>query len=445
MKKILNTVLLAFLISFNLSAQDVVELTDDEIRNIEINELLELVKTNKSIFLNEDNKRLNSFITKVSDRQALLDDAKTKLANEIDRNINLEASFEQNEKTLAELEEKLEIKVGVLGELFGVTRQYAGELLAASENSVVFYEFPNRPEVLKDIGQEKVHNLDQLENLWISYFDEIVAGSEIKNFEATITAPNGENIVGEVTRYGLFSASYDGKFVKPVSSLNSFQLLAKQPENTFTKTLSKHKRADEYTNVSIDPTRGFLLSLYLDKANWFERIAQGKSIGFVIIFIGFIGLAFSIFKIIKLREYSNEVLNDKADNIPSQMESLIKDGASRESKENIIDEFIINYSGKIEWGNNWVKFFAAVAPLLGLLGTVIGMIETFQAITLFGTGDPKLMAGGISQALVTTMLGLIAAVPLLFVHNILDSRSRAISQIYEEQAIGLLALVSIKR
>ena len=439
MKKILNTVLLAFLISFNLSAQDVVELTDDEIRNIEINELLELVKTNKSIFLNEDNKRLNSFITKVSDRQALLDDAKIKLANEIDRNIDLEASFEQNEKTLAELEEKLEIKVGVLGELFGVTRQYAGELLAASENSVVFYEFPNRPEVLKDIGQEKVHNLDQLENLWISYFDEIVAGSEIKNFEATITAPNGENIVGEVTRYGLFSASYDGKFVKPVSSLNSFQLLAKQPENTFTKTLSKHKRADEYTNVSIDPTRGFLLSLYLDKANWFERIAQGKSIGFVIIFIGFIGLVFSIFKIIKLREYSNEVLNDKADNIPSQMESLIKDGASRESKENIIDEFIINYSGKIEWGNNWVKFFAAVAPLLGLLGTVIGMIETFQAITLFGTGDPKQMAGGISQALVTTMLGLIVAAPLLGMYTYLSEKTESIVQVLEEKASYILS------
>ena len=439
MKKILNTVLLAFLISFNLSAQDVVELTDDEIRNIEINELLELVKTNKSIFLNEDNKRLNSFITKVSDRQALLDDAKTKLANEIDRNINLEASFEQNEKTLAELEEKLEIKVGVLGELFGVTRQYAGELLAASENSVVFYEFPNRPEVLKDIGQEKVHNLDQLENLWISYFDEIVAGSEIKNFEATITAPNGENIVGEVTRYGLFSASYDGKFVKPVSSLNSFQLLAKQPENTFTKTLSKHKRADEYTNVSIDPTRGFLLSLYLDKANWFERIAQGKSIGFVIIFIGFIGLAFSIFKIIRLREYSNEVLNNKSDNIPSQMESLIKDGTSRESKENIIDEFIINYSGKIEWGNNWVKFFAAVAPLLGLLGTVIGMIETFQAITLFGTGDPKQMAGGISQALVTTMLGLIVAAPLLGMYTYLSEKTESIVQVLEEKASYILS------
>lgn len=439
MKYILNISTLIFLISFNLSAQDVPELTDDELRNIEINELLELVKTNKSIFINEDNKRLNSFINKVSERKALLNDAKNKLKNEKERNIKLEDSFEQNEKTLADLEEKLEIKVGVLGELFGVTRQYAGELLAASENSVVFYEFPNRPSILRDIGQEKVHNLNQLENLWISYFDEIVAGSEIKTFKATITSPNGENIAGDITRYGLFSASYDGKFVKPVSSLNSFQLLAKQPEGTFTKTLSKHKSADKYTNVSIDPTRGFLLSLYLDKANWFERIAQGKSIGFVIIFIGFIGLAFSIFKIVRLRDYSNEVLTDAPQNIPSQMESLIKDGTSRESKENIIDEFIINYSGKIEWGNNWVKFFAAVAPLLGLLGTVIGMIETFQAITLFGTGDPKQMAGGISQALVTTMLGLIVAAPLLGMYTYLSEKTESIVQVLEEKASYILS------
>ena len=439
MKYILNISTLIFLISFNLSAQDVPELTDDELRNIEINELLELVKTNKSIFINEDNKRLNSFINKVSERKALLNDAKNKLKNEKERKIKLEDSFEQNEKTLADLEEKLEIKVGVLGELFGVTRQYAGELLAASENSVVFYEFPNRPSILRDIGQEKVHNLNQLENLWISYFDEIVAGSEIKTFKATITSPNGENIAGDITRYGLFSASYDGKFVKPVSSLNSFQLLAKQPEGTFTKTLSKHKRADAYTNVSIDPTRGFLLSLYLDKANWFERIAQGKSIGFVIIFIGFIGLAFSIFKIVRLRDYSNEVLTDAPQNIPSQMESLIKDGTSRESKENIIDEFIINYSGKIEWGNNWVKFFAAVAPLLGLLGTVIGMIETFQAITLFGTGDPKQMAGGISQALVTTMLGLIVAAPLLGMYTYLSEKTESIVQVLEEKASYILS------
>lgn len=438
MKKLINITLIVFL-SLNIFTQDVVELTDDELRNIEINELLDLVKENKSIFVNEDKKRLNIFIDRVAERKALLSDAKFKLENEIKRNITLENTFESNEKALAELEEKLEIKIGVLGELFGVTRQYAGELLAASENSVAFYEFPNRPAILKDIGQEKVHNLDQLENLWISYFDEMVSGSEIKSFEATITSPDGENLMGEVTRYGLFSASYDGKFVKPVSSLNSYQLLPKQPESNFTKTLSRHKKSNEYTNLSIDPTRGFLLSLYLDKANWFERIAEGKSVGFVIIFIGFIGLTFSIYKIFKLREYALEVVTDKNNSIPAQMESLISDNNSRESKENLIDEFIINYSSKIEWGNNWVKFFAAVAPLLGLLGTVIGMIETFQAITLFGTGDPKQMAGGISQALVTTMLGLIVAAPLLGMYTYLSEKTESIVQILEEKASYILS------
>ena len=177
---------LALIISLNIKAQEPNELTDDEIRTNEINELLELVKKNKSIYLDEDNKRLNIFINRVAERKALLVDAKRKLESEKKRNISLETTFEENEKALAELEEKLEIKIGVLGELFGVTRQYAGELLASSENSVVFYEYPERPEILKDIGQEQVHSLEQLENLWISYFDEMVAGSEIKTFEASI-------------------------------------------------------------------------------------------------------------------------------------------------------------------------------------------------------------------------------------------------------------------
>ena len=128
-----------------------------------------------------------------------------------------------------------------------------------------------------------------------------------------------------------------------------------------------------------------------------------------------------MFKIIKLREQSHIILDDASD-VTNKMEDLISNASSIESKENIIDEFIISYSKNIEWGNNWVKFFAAVAPLLGLLGTVIGMIETFQAITLFGTGDPKQM-GGISQALITTMLGLIVAAPLLGFYTYLSEKS----------------------
>ena len=429
---------LLFILSLNVISQENEEVPIEELRNNEINALLELVKTNKSIYVNEDNKRLQSFLDKIEERTVLLNDAKTKLANEKARNKRLEKQFEDNEKTLTDLEEKLQIKIGVLGELFGVTRQFAGELAASSENSVVFYEFPNRLEALKEISKIKVHNLEELEQLWIAYFDEIVAGGEIKKIDTIITDPDGESFDGQVIRYGLFSASYNNKFVTPASSLNSFKLLAKQPESNITRSLKKHARADDYKDVAIDPTRGFLLSLYLDKPGWFQRIAQGKLIGFIIMFIGLIGTAFSIFKIYKLREYSEEV-NDDSSGVISEMTKSLKSEDSRDSKENIIDEIIINYTGTLEWGNNWIKFFAAVAPLLGLLGTVIGMIETFQAITLFGTGDPKQMAGGISQALVTTMLGLIVAAPLLGMYTYISEKTTSILQIIEEKASYLLS------
>ena len=429
---------LLFILSLNVISQENEEVPIEELRNNEINALLELVKTNKSIYVNEDNKRLQSFLDKIEERTALLNDAKNKLANEKARNKRLEKQFEDNEKTLTDLEEKLQIKIGVLGELFGVTRQFAGELAASSENSVVFYEFPNRLEALKEISKIKVHNLEELEQLWIAYFDEIVAGGEIKKIDTIITDPDGESFDGQVTRYGLFSASYNNKFVTPASSLNSFKLLAKQPESNITRSLKKHARADDYKDVAIDPTRGFLLSLYLDKPGWFQRIAQGKLIGFIIMFIGLIGAVFSIFKIYKLREYSEEV-NDESSGVISEMTKSLKSGDSKDSKENIIDEIIINYTGTLEWGNNWIKFFAAVAPLLGLLGTVIGMIETFQAITLFGTGDPKQMAGGISQALVTTMLGLIVAAPLLGMYTYISEKTNSILQIIEEKASYLLS------
>ncbi len=430
--------ILFFILSLNVVSQDSEEIPIEELRNNEINSLLELVKTNKSIYVNEDNKRLQSFLDKIDERTALLNDAKRKLANEKTRNQKLEKQFEDNEKVLTDLEEKLQIKIGVLGELFGVTRQFAGELAASSENSVVFYEFPNRLDSLKEISKIKVHNLDELEQLWIAYFDEIVAGSEIKKIDTIITDPDGESFNGSIIRYGLFSASADNKFVTPASSLNSFKLLAKQPESYITRSLKRHAGADDYTVVAIDPTRGFLLSLYLDKPGWFQRIAQGKLIGFIIILIGLIGTVFSIFKIYKLRNYTKEVSDDSS-GVINEMTKTIKSGDSRESKENAIDEIIINYTGTLEWGSNWIKFFAAVAPLLGLLGTVIGMIETFQAITLFGTGDPKQMAGGISQALVTTMLGLIVAAPLLGMYTFISEKTSSILQIVEEKASYLLS------
>jgi len=414
------------------------EISIEDQRNSKIQALLDVVKENKSIYVQKDKIRVKSFIDLVDEREEMLAKAKKDLANEKIRNKNLETRFEANEKRLAELEESLQIKIGVLGELFGVTRQFAGELLASTEKAVTFSEFPQRPEILRDIGGTQVHNLEQLQNLWISYLDEIVSSGEVKTINANIIDKNGESNEGEIVRYGHFTTSYNNKFVTPIPELNGFELLQRQPERSVLKNLKKHQRSDDFAITSIDPTRGFLLSLYLDKPSWLDRIAQGKSIGFIIIFIGISGFIFSIYKIYKLREQEKVIVTNNA-SVIQEMENIVKGVTNYESRENTLDEFIINYTGKLEWGANWVKFFAAVAPLLGLLGTVIGMIETFQAITLFGTGDPKQMAGGISQALVTTMLGLIVAAPLLGLYTYISQKVSNLSQVLEEKASYLLA------
>ena len=419
-------------------SQEEVPIPIEEQRNNKIKALLNVVKENKSIYVQKDQVRVQNFIDLVDERESMLAKAKRDLANEKIRNENLEKRFEANEKELAELEESLQIKIGVLGELFGVTRQFAGELLASTEKAFTFSEYHERVGVLRDIGETQVHDLNQLQNLWISYLDEIVSSGEVKTVEANIIDRDGESITGEIVRYGHFTTTYKNKFVTPVPELSGFELLQRQPERDVLKNLRKHQRSDDYRITSIDPTRGFLLSLYLDKPGWIDRIAQGKSIGFIIILIGISGFVFSIYKIYQLREQEKEIIADNA-KVKLDMENSIKDTASYESKENILDEFIINYTGKLEWGANWVKFFAAVAPLLGLLGTVIGMIETFQAITLFGTGDPKQMAGGISQALVTTMLGLIVAAPLLGLYTYISQKVSNLSQVLEEKASYLLA------
>ena len=428
------------MISTALLAQEKEEIPIEVIRDNKIKSLLEIVRENRDIYVSEDKVRLDKFVKLVSEREKLLQEAKNQLAAEQRRNKRLEETFETNEKTLAELEDSLQIKVGVLGELFGVTRQFAGELLASSENDVSFYEFSERPEILRRVGAKKIHNLQDFESLWLSYFDQMVAGSEIKTFKSSITLPNGENTSGEVTRYGLFNAVYNNKYLEPEQSLNSFQLLTNQPESKITRSLRRHAKASDYRTVSIDPTRGFLLSLYLDKPGWFERIAQGKSIGFIIVLIGLSGLIFASYKLYLLSIYTKEIADENnSESIIYRMNSVSSKDLSPESKENVMDELIINYSSKVDWGNNWIKFFAAVAPLLGLLGTVIGMIETFQAITLFGTGDPKQMAGGISQALVTTMLGLIVAAPLLGFYTYLSEKSSSIVQFLEEKASYILS------
>ena len=259
---------------------------------------------------------------------------------------------------------------------------------------------------------------------------------------------DGDNSELEVLRIGTFSLTQNGNFLKHLIDTNQVEFLPSQPSGVSKRKL---KQLQNNTNgvfeVDIDPTRGAILDKLIQKKTFFQRIADGGFVGYVIILLGLGGVALASERIYVLRNTLESIQEqEKSENI---IEGNILGTLLETAKENInesldaleliLDEKIQSITPSIEIRVKAIKLIATVAPLLGLLGTVIGMIETFQAITLFGTGDPKLMAGGISQALVTTMLGLIVAAPLLFMHSYAENYSKTIISFLEEKASGIVA------
>ena len=447
--------LLPFLI-FALNAQDAdpAPIVEPVITDLDL--LVESVKTTASIRAKEDRARLNKFLSDKNKQQSLLDNMKYKLTLEERRSERLTKEYEDNDAELSDLEEQLTLKLGSFGELFGIVRQTAGESKGQFMLSLTNIEFPDRIEFLGDLAERKSLDLpttEELERLWYEILNELNQSGKIKSYNADILTKSGELVNQDVMRIGVFNSVSNGDYLNLVAEQNLLEYLAKQPERSIRRSARKLQNSDDYREVFIDPTRGSLLTKLIDRDTWFERINAGGFVGYVIIIILVLGLTMGFLRFKSLDEESKSIKNEletnnfSEDSILGKLNSIYSkySGNNPEDLESQLEDILAKATPPLEKNLSVIKLLAAVAPLLGLLGTVIGMIETFQAITLFGTGDPKLMAGGISQALVTTMLGLIAAVPLLFVHNILDSRSRAISQIYEEQAIGLLALVSIKK
>ena len=448
--------LLPFLI-FSLSAQEIAEepLAIPVITDLDL--LVESVKNTASIRAKEDKERLTKFLSDKNRQQYLLNQMKVNLKNEEDRSVRLTNQYEANDSELSELEEQLTLKLGSFGELFGIVRQTAGESKGQFMLSLTNIEFPERVEFLGDLAERKSLDLPttaELERLWYEILNELNQSGKVKSYNTDILSKSGELVNRDVLRIGVFNSVSNGNYLNLVSEQNLLEFLAKQPDGSIKRSAKRLQNKDvSYREVYIDPTRGSLLSKLIDRAGWLQRINQGGFVGYVILIILTLGLTMGVLQFQFLYRESKtidaelETGNFSNDSILGKLNSVFKShtGDNPEELEAQLEDILAKASPPLDKNLSVIKLLAAVAPLLGLLGTVIGMIDTFQAITLFGTGDPKLMAGGISQALVTTMLGLIAAVPLLFVHNLLDSRSRAISQIYEEQAIGFVASLSMKK
>lgn len=393
-------------------------------------------------------KREATFKNNKQQQQRLLNQAKAQLNAEQKIARDLKTEFDSNEKRLAEKEDQLRLRIGNLGEMFGVVRQVADDLNGTLLTSLTRAEKPVRIADLDKLSQAKeLPNIQELQQLWLTLQEEMTLTGQTTQFNAPVVQLDGSEKEQQVTRIGAFSALTAEGYVRFDEETGRLISMARQPQQASLITDYLETDTDQLQPVALDPTRGALLGLVLSNPDLIGRIKQGALVGYIIIGLAVIGLLLAAWRLMTLFTIGKKVdaqikqLDQPSDDNPlGRVLAVAKqDIGDQETLELKIDEAILKEVPQLEKAQSMIKLFAAIAPLLGLLGTVTGMIATFQAITNFGTGDPKLMAGGISQALITTVLGLVAAIPLLLSHNLVSSQSKRLVQMLDEQAAGLIA------
>ena len=413
-----------------------------------LDQLLREVKKSQGVEAKINKARESQFLADKNKQQQLLQAALAKLSKQELLSNQLKTHLDKNEEELALLETDLKDRSGVLGELFGVAKQAAGDLKADLSHSLVSSQFPGRADKLDSIANSKaLPTIGQLENLWFTLQHEMTESGKVVHFTTKIQTA-GQLQDAKVIRIGTFNALSDGKYLEFLPDTNRLNLLAKQPESKYLSMASDLTNAQTGpVSAGIDPTRGVILSMLIQAPDSIERVQQGGIIGYIILIMGAIGFIYAIIRWINLTLIGKK-MGDQLNSSDASTDNPLgrvfiaaeqDQSTNTENLELVLDEAITREIPVLERGLPMIKLLAAVAPLLGLLGTVTGMIATFQSISLFGTGDPKLMANGISQALVTTMLGLCVAIPLLFLHSLVASRSRTLVQILDEQTAGLIS------
>jgi len=412
-------------------------------------ELLDMVERGLEIEREENRQRIEAFSRQKAEQERLLAEARATLAAEEDRSNQLETTYNEYEVTLANDEERLTERLGQLGELFGVVRQVSTEASGNIWDSLISAQLGQRKELLDRLGRStELPSTEDLELLWFELQREMTQQGEVVSFTAPVLTTEGQVEDREVVRAGPFTAVSRGKYLLWEPAQGKLRELTRQPPSRYLGAVASFEAAEDgFAALAVDPSRGSLLSALTDTPSFTERINQGGYVGYVIISLGIfaliVGLIRWVIVTIAGRRVAAQRKSDDPDsgNALGRILSIYEENrdADPETLELKLDEAVLRESSKLDRFHWVVKTISVIAPLLGLLGTVTGMIQTFQSITLFGTGDPKMMAGGISEALVTTMLGLMTAIPLVLLSDMLSNSTRRILDVLDEQSAGLIA------
>jgi len=422
-----------------------------------LSSLLDLVEEDRVAESAEYRQRLQQFEQNASQQQQILDTTNERIVEQEQLQSQLSDEFEANEIIMADKREILRDRRGDLNELFGTLQGVAGDFLSNFENSLISAQYPGRSETIEAFIEKAGSTINQLdigeiERFWFFMQQELVESARVVSYNADISLPTGEIANRSVTRVGLYNAVSEGEYLSYSGDIGHLQVLPRQPDSGKLSAASDLEAASSgFTKFGIDPTGGVGGQVMANLVNFpsVEEQVRNNSgtIGFIIIGVGIVGIVLGFFRLLILSLVSIKVRSQLKSGKPSKGNPLGRvllvaesnPNADTETLELKLGEAILQETPALEAMLTLIKMIATIAPLGGLLGTVTGMIDVFQQITVYGAGDPTIMAGGISSALMTTVLGIVVAIPTIFMHTVVKSRADNIIHVLEEQATGMIA------
>ena len=422
-----------------------------------LSNLLDLVEQDRVAESEEYQARLSDFESNAARQQEIVDTTNQRITAEEQTQVELSDQFEANEIIIADKREILRDRRGALNELFGTLQGVAGDFLSNFENSLISAQYTGRSLQLEEIIERagstiEQLNVEEMERFWFFMHQELTESGQVVSFNSDVTLPNGDTANRSIVRVGAFQAVSNGEYLSYTGDIGHLQVLPRQPDASIMATASSLQGAsDGFTRVGIDPTGGVGGQVMANLVNFptVEEQVRNNSgvIGFIIIGVGIVGILIAFLRLLMLSLTSIKVRGQLKRDKPTKNNPLgrvllvaeANPSADTETLELKLGEAILQETPALESMLTLIKMIATIAPLGGLLGTVTGMIQVFQQITVYGAGDPTIMAGGISQALMTTVLGIVVAIPTIFMHTVVKSRSDNINHILEEQATGIIA------
>jgi len=419
-----------------------------------MSELLQQIQRGEARDSKEAREREARFAANRNEQQNTLNQSRAERTRQERNSERLEQLFESQQAEIVAARAALDERLGALKELFGVLQTVTGDAQGRFKTSLTDIQFPGRSKFLVELGgkmagSSSLASIGEIERLWYELQLEVTESGRILRFNHDVTTAGGDVVNTAVTRVGLFNIVSDGGYLEYNPQTGSIKELQKQPpQSRFTRSAIEMATATVGPiRFGFDGTRGGILGLLVESPSVMDRVHQGGIVGYCIIGLGIVGLLIAIWRWIVLandgRKVQAQLKRDSAstDNPLGRVLAAYESNRSADTEtiELKLSEAALKEMPGITKGLLFIKVVSVVAPLMGLLGTVTGMIQTFQVITLYGAGDPKMMAGGISQALMTTVLGLVVAIPMVLIHTLVSGQSRKIVNILNSQSAGIVA------